>query len=166
MLRNYFKVMSRNLLKNKIFSLINLFGLAVAIACSLLIFLFVKDELSYDKFHKDSRNIYRVVKNFVNEEGIQIPDAKTPPALAIAARNEIPQIISATRVFANPDWGGNFFMKYADKKFNEQNLFFVDSNFFDVFTFPFINGSPRDAFKDINSVVITQRIAKKYFGKK
>ena len=164
MLRNYFKVMFRNLLKNKIFSLINLFGLAVAIACSLLIFLFVKDELSYDKFHKDSRNIYRVVRNLVNEEGIEIPDAKTPPALAIAARNEIPEVTSATRVYVNPDWGGNYFMKYADKKFNEQNLFFVDSNFFDVFTFPFINGSPRNAFKDINSIVITQRIAKKYFG--
>ena len=129
-------------------------------ACSLLIFLFVKDELSYDRFNKDSANIYRVVKDFVNDDGTIIPDATTPPALAVAMQRVIPGV-TATRAFANPDWGQNFLFKYDNKKFNEQKIFFVDSNFFSVFTLPFIKGN---AFKDASSVVITESAAKKYFG--
>ena len=130
-------------------------------ACSLLIFLFVKDELSYDRFNKDSANIYRVVKDFVNDDGTIIPDATTPPALAVAMQRVIPEVTAATRLFANPDWGQNFLFKYDNKKFNEQKIFFVDSNFFSVFTLPFIKGN---AFKDASSVVITESAAKKYFG--
>jgi putative ABC transport system permease protein len=104
MLKNYFKIGFRNLFRNKIFSCINIFGLAVGMACSLLIFLFVKDELSYDKFNKDAGNIYRVVKDFVNEDGSRVPDATTPPALAIAMQKEIREVTCATRAFANPDW--------------------------------------------------------------
>lgn len=152
------------MMRNKIFSFVNIFGLASGIACSLLIFLFVRDELSYDSFNKDSRNIYRVVKDFVNEDGPQVPDATTPPALAIAMQKEIPEVTCATRVFANPDWGQNFLFKYDNKKFNEQKIFFVDSNFFNVFTFSFIKGNAQNAFKDVNSIVITESIAKKYFG--
>jgi putative ABC transport system permease protein len=164
MITNHFKIAFRSIMKNKTFSFINIFGLATGMACSLLIFLFVKDELSYDRFNKDSAHIYRVVKDFVNDDGTPIPDATTPPALAIAMQREIPEVIDATRAFANPDWGGNFLFKYGDKKFNEQKIFFVDSSFFDVFTFPFISGNTRDAFKEINSVVITENVAKKYFG--
>src|SRR6266487_6930363 len=112
MFKNYFKIALRNLWRNRGFSFINIFGLATGIACSLLIFLFVKDELSYDRFNKDSGNIYRVVKDFVNEDGTQVPDATTPPALAIAMQKEIPGVTCATRVFANPDWGQNFLFKY------------------------------------------------------
>jgi len=160
MLKNYFKIALRNIQRNKIFSFINIFGLAVGMACSLLIFLFVKDELSYDRFNKDSANIYRVVKDFVNDDGTIIPDATTPPALAVAMQRVIPGV-TATRAFANPDWGQNFLFKYDNKKFNEQKIFFVDSNFFSVFTLPFIKGN---AFKDGNSIVITESAAKKYFG--
>ena len=161
MLKNYLKIALRNIQRNKIFSFINIFGLAVGMACSLLIFLFVKDELSYDRFNKDSANIYRVVKDFVNDDGTIIPDATTPPALAVAMQRVIPEVTAATRLFANPDWGQNFLFKYDNKKFNEQKIFFVDSNFFSVFTLPFIKGN---AFKDASSVVITESAAKKYFG--
>ena len=87
MIKNYFKIAFRNLWKNKGFSFINIFGLATGISCSLLIFLFVKDELSYDRFNKDADNIYRVVKDFVNDDGSRLPDATTPPAVAPAIQN-------------------------------------------------------------------------------
>ena len=84
MVRNYFKVALRSLWKNKKFSFINIFGLATGMACSLLIFLFVTHENSYDKYHADAANIHRVVKDFVNDDNSRLPDATTPPALAPA----------------------------------------------------------------------------------
>jgi putative ABC transport system permease protein len=93
MFKNYFKIAVRNLWKNKGFSSINIFGLAIGIACSLLIFLFVKDEVSYDRFNKDADNIYRVVKDFVNDDGSRIPDATTPGALAPAMQKEYRKLL-------------------------------------------------------------------------
>jgi len=138
MIRNYFKIAFRNLFRYKGFSFINIFGLATGMACSLLIFLFVKDEISYDRFHKDSDKIYRVVKDFVNDDGSRLPDATTPPALSPAMQREIPEVAHVTRVF--PNWGANFLIRYADKKIMEEKLCRVDSSFFDVFSFPFIKG--------------------------
>jgi len=162
MIKNYLKIAFRNLLRYKGFSFINIFGLATGMACSLLIFLFVKDEVSYDRFHKNAENIYRVVKDFVNDDGSRLPDATTPPAVAPAMQREIPEVDHVTRVF--PSWGGNFLIKYSDKKFMEEKLCRVDSSFFDVFTFPFLQGDAKEAFKEINSIVITEATAKKYFG--
>ncbi len=164
MFKNYFKIAVRNLLRNKIFSFINIFGLAIGMASSLLIFLFVKDEISYDRFNNDADKIYRVVRDFVNEEGTKIHEAKTPPALAVAMQREIPEVVCATRAFANPDAGHDFLFKYGNKKFNEQKIFFIDSNFFNVFTLQFLKGNAQHAFKDANSIVITESVAKKYFG--
>src|SRR5215210_7654648 len=163
MFDNYIKIAFRNLWKNKAFSSINIFGLAIGIACSLLIFLFVKDELSYDRFHKDADNIYRVVKDFVNDDGSLIPDATTPAPLASAMQKEIPEVVSITRV--RPNWGRSFLIKYGDKKIPEEKLYGVDSSFFDVFTFPFVSGNAKNAFRDINSIVLTESAAKRYFGK-
>src|ERR1051325_11174268 len=98
MFRNYFKIAVRNLWKNKGLSFINIFGLAAGLACSLLIFLFVADELSYDRFNEDSNRIYRVVKVFVNDEGTRLPDATPPPAVPPAIQKEIPGIERVTRV--------------------------------------------------------------------
>jgi ABC-type antimicrobial peptide transport system permease subunit len=153
---------SRSLIHHRGFSFINIFGLAAGLACSLLIFLFVKDEKSYDRFHQGSENIYRVVKDFVNDDGTRLPDATTPPALAPALQREIPEVEHITRVF--PAWGRNFLFKYADKKITEEKLYRVDSSFFDVFTFPFIKGNAKDAFKELNSIIITESAAKRYFG--
>src|SRR5215470_14555533 len=162
MIKYYLKTAWRNLWKNKTFSFINIFGLATGIASSLLIFLFVQDELSFDRFHKDAVNIYRVVKDFVNDDGSRLPDATTPPALAPAMQQEIPEVERVTRVF--PSWGRDFLIKYGDKKIIEQNLYRVDSSFFDVFTFPLIKGDRNSAFKNVNSIVVTKSTAKKYFG--
>lgn len=162
MIRNYFKVALRSLWKNKKFSFINIFGLATGMACSLLIFLFVTHENSYDKYHADAENVYRVVKDFVNDDKTRLPDATTPPALAPALQKEIPEITQATRVF--PGWGNNFLIKYGDKRITEQKLYRVDSNFFDVFSFPLVQGNKLNLFKEINSIVLTETAAKRYFG--
>ena len=110
MLKNYLKIAFRNLWKNRGFSFINVFGLATGIACSLLILLFVKDELSYDRFHKDSDLVYRIVKDFVNDDGSKIPDATTPAALSPAMQKEIPGIAAITRI--RPNWGRSYLIKY------------------------------------------------------
>jgi putative ABC transport system permease protein len=148
--------------KNKKFSFINIFGLATGMACSLLIFLFVTDELSYDRFHKDAGNIYRIVKDFVNDDGSRLPDATTPPALAPSMQKELPEVEHVTRVF--PNWGRDFLIKYGDKKMIEEKLYRADSSFFDVFSFPFVKGDAKSAFKDVNSIILTETAAKKYFG--
>src|SRR5436190_4613199 len=106
MIKNNFKIAFRNLLRYKGFSFINIFGMTTGMACSLLIFLFVKDEISYDRFHKNAENIYRVVKDFVNDDGSRLPDATSPPGLAPAMQRDIPDVAHVTRVF--PNWGGNF----------------------------------------------------------
>src|SRR5258705_12143011 len=129
MIQNYFKIAFRNLWKNKKFSFINIFGLATGMACSLLIFLFVTHENSYDRFHKDAGNIYRVVKDFVNDDKTRLPDATTPPALAPAMQKELPEVEHVTRVFSN--WGSNFLIKNGDKKITEEKLYRVGSGFFD-----------------------------------
>jgi putative ABC transport system permease protein len=162
MIQNYFKIAIRNLWKNKKFSFINIFGLATGMACSLLIFLFVTNENSYDRFHKDAGNIYRVVKDFVNDDKTRLPDATTPPALAPAMQKELPEVEHVTRVF--PNWGGNFLIKYGDKKITEEKLYRVDSSFFDVFSFPFVQGNAKKAFEQLNSILITETAAKRYFG--
>jgi putative ABC transport system permease protein len=131
-------------------------------ACSLLILLFVRQELSYDRFHADADRVFRVVKDFVNDDGSRLPDATTPPGLAPAMQSGIPEVEHVTRVF--PNWGGNFLVRYGDKQFYEEGLYRVDSCFFDVFTFPFVQGSAKDAFRQLNSVVLTQSAAQKYFG--
>ena len=132
-------------------------------ACSLLIFLFIKDEISYDRYHNDVDNIHRVVKDFVNDDGSRIPDATTPAALAPAMQREIPEVEKITRVF--PNWGGSWLVKYGDKKITEERLYRVDSSFFEVFTFPFVKGDPKTALKDVKSIILTESTAKRYFGK-
>jgi len=162
MIKHYFKIAFRNLLKHKSTSFINIFGLAIGMACCLLIMLFVKDEFSYDRFHQESGNIYRIVKDFVNDDGTRLPDATTPPALAPAMQKDIPEIASVTRIF--PGWGRKFLFQYAGKKFLEEKIYRIDSSFFDVFTFPFIRGNPKSSFKELNSILLTESSSRKYFG--
>ncbi|MES2328934.1 MAG: ABC transporter permease [Bacteroidota bacterium] len=162
MLRFYIKSAVRSFKKKKGFYILNISGLAIGLAASLLILLFVIDEMSYDKFHKDHERVYRIVKDFVNDDGSRLPDATTPPALSIAIQKDIPEIAKTTRVF--PNWGNKFMIRYGEKNFIEERLWRVDSSFFDVFTFPFIAGDQKKAFNEVNSIVITQSMSKKYFG--
>jgi putative ABC transport system permease protein len=162
MFRNYLKIAVRTLLKNRKLTLINVFGLATGMACSFLIFLFVQDELSYDRFHKDAGSIYRVVKDFINDDGSRIPDATTPAPLAAAMQREIPEVVSVTRL--HPNWGGSTLIEYGEKRISEEKVWRVDSSFFDVFTFPFVKGDPKTALSDINSIILTESAARRYFG--
>ena len=162
MLRNYFIIAFRNFWKNKGFTFINIFGLAIGIACSLLIYLFVTDELSYDRFHKDSGDIHRVVKDFVMDDGSKLPDATTPAALAPAMQMEIPEVAVVTRI--RPNWGTTYLIRIGDKIIQEEKVYRVDSSFFDVFTFPFIKGDPKTALKDVSSLILTETGSKKFFG--
>lgn len=162
MFRSYWKVAFRSMFRNKGFTTINILGLAIGMACSLLIFLFIKDERSYDRFHKDADRIYRIVKDFMNDDGSRIPDATTPAALAPALMHEVPEIEKITRIF--PSWGATWLLKYGDKKIIEDKLWRVDSSFFDVFTIHFIRGDKESALKDTRSIVITESAARRYFG--
>ncbi|MGZ5133824.1 MAG: ABC transporter permease [Flavitalea sp.] len=162
MLKNYFKVAIRSLSKNKSSTIINVIGLSTGLICFILIFLFVKDELSYDRFHNEPGQVYRVVKDFVNDDKSRIPDATTPPALAPAIQKDLPEIAQTTRLF--PSWGRRYVLQIGDKKMNEQGLMRVDSNFFEVFTFPFVKGNKQTAFREIRSIILTESSSKKYFG--
>jgi len=162
MFTNYLKIAFRSLRRHRSTAFINIFGLSIGIAAGILILIFVRDELSYDRYHAGAQNIYRVVKDFVNDDGSRLPDATTPPALAPAMQREFPEVEHVTRIF--PGWGNKFLISYGDKKFIEERLFRVDSSFFDVFSFPFIEGDPRTAFQQVNSILITASMAKKYFG--
>ena len=164
MLRNYFKIAWRNLLKHKHISFINIFGLAVGLASALLILLFVLDELSYDKYHKDAGNIYRIVKDFVNTDGSRIPDAATPPALAPALQNKVPEVEYATTIYPGLGLTEKYLVSYRDKKFYEKRFYTADSSIFNVFSFSFVRGDPKAVVSEPHSIVITESTAKKYFG--
>lgn len=162
MIKNYVWVALRAFWKHRIFSGINLLGLAVGISCFTIIMLYVQEEISYDRFHRDSDRIYRVVKDFLNHDGTRVPDATTPPALMPAMLREIPEIEQATRIF--PTWGYKPLLTFKEKTFYEDNFIRVDSTFFDVFSFSFLRGDAKSAFAQPLSVVLTESLARKYFG--
>jgi putative ABC transport system permease protein len=162
MLKNYLKIAWRNLLRYKGISLINILGLSIGITCCILVSLFIIDERSYDKYHADAGRIYRVVKDFVNDDGTKLPDATTPPAIAPAIQKDIPEIEKVVRFM--PGWGSKFYVRNGEKRFIEENLYRADSSIFDVFTFQFLQGDPKSALKNPDAIVLTESIAKKYFG--
>ena len=162
MIRNYFVVVLRNISKNLLFSFINILGLVIGITCSLLIYIFVSDELSYDKFHKDSKDIYRVALHG-KLSGREIYTTTTCPPLADAMRSEIPGIEKTVRLISASQGAGITF-RNDDKSFSEEKVFYSDSTFFDFFSFPLIYGNPKTVLREPNTVVITKELADKYFG--
>jgi putative ABC transport system permease protein len=162
MLRNYFRVALRNLLRNKFASLIKVISLAVGMICFSIISLFVYHELSFDKFHDDPEQVYRVVKDFVNDDGGRVPDATTPPAFAPVIQKDIPEVAYTARIF--PNWGRKYLLKYNDISSYEERVLRIDSSFFDVFTFPFVKGDKETAVDNPNFILLTESTAKRYFG--
>ncbi len=160
MFRNYFKVALRNIAKYKFFSAINILGMTTGIAASLLIILWVADELSYDKFHIDHERIYQVGLN-ARVQGQSLRIANTCPPMAAALVSEVPAVESATRIFP---WFGRPALKYEDKVFAEEDVFYADSNFFQFFSFELLEGDPLTALKEPNSIVMVPEVASKYFG--
>jgi len=162
MLRNYFKIALRNLLKYKFISGINLFGLTVGLTCCLLILAYIINELSYDKYHPGAKNIYRVERTFMNPEtgALSLELGSVAPPFAPFLLNDFKEIKKLTRLLSN----GNTSFKYDDKIFNEQNVYFADENLFSIFKVEVLRGNPAKALNDPYSVMLSQEIAKKYFG--
>ena len=159
MLRNYLKIAFRNLKRYKMYSFINIAGLAIGMACAILIFKWVQNELSYDNFVKDSASIYRVNWSYKwnGQEGVA---PTTPPPLAAKLEAEVPEVNSTTRLYPIPSLIG----RHGDNFFNEDNILGVDPDFFRFFSFRLLAGDPKTALSSPNSVVLTESEAKKYFG--
>lgn len=160
MFKNYLKVAVRNFFKHRGFSFINIFGLAVGVACCLTIVLYVLDEISYDRYHDRAEQIYRVgIDGYINN--IAFHGVVTCSPMAQTLVREFPEVEAATRL---RNFGFPVF-RYEDKVFSEERVFWVDPSFIDVFTVPFIEGDPKTALTEPNSIVLTRSMALKYFGR-
>ncbi len=158
MLKNYLKIALRNLLRQKLYAFINIFGLALGVACCLLILLFVEHEWSFDKFHAKAERLYRAVLVERKADGAIEQMSYQPLPLGSTLAAEYPEIEQTIRIFT-----GGGAVSYGDKHFSERFIF-TDPAFFEVFNFPLLKGDPANALADPNAVVITRRIAEKYFG--
>ncbi|CAN5177860.1 hypothetical protein BH23BAC1_BH23BAC1_47500 [soil metagenome] len=158
MLINYLKIAYRNLFKKKIFSLINIAGLSVGLACFLLIMLYVADEFSYDRFHQNADRIVRVAMeySFGGEIGkAEVTGTKVAPAFS----RDFPEVERAVRVYRNPT-----VVKYKENIFEEKSFFYADSSFFNIFSFNLISGDASRVLEEPKQIVITESTAKRYFG--
>ncbi|MBN2348919.1 MAG: ABC transporter permease [Bacteroidales bacterium] len=160
MITNFIKVAIRNLLRHKTYIFINIFGLAIGLACSILIVLFVMYELSFDRFNEKKDNIYRVYLSGKIGES-EIEGAWTAAPTAGAFLEEFPEVIDATRL---DNWD-EVVVKFEDQSFIEKDVILVDSSFFNIFSFPMIQGDAGTALNAPYKIVLTESTAKRYFGK-
>lgn len=158
MLKNYFKIALRNILKHQSHSFINITGLAVGIACCLLILLYVQDELRYDRFHQNAAQIYRATMA-TSQQRVET----TPSILGPICQREFPEVARTVRLYDATHFGA-MVVQHGEKVFQEDRFSFADSTVFEIFTFPFIAGNPAAALTRPNTIVLTQTTAQKYFG--
>ncbi len=156
MLKNYLKIALRNIKRHKGYSFINIFGLAIGMACCILILLWVQDELSFDHFHENADNIYRVIQD-INFTDHSTTWTITQGPLGPSLKEDFPEIINATRI---TDRG--FRLTYDDKSYDEE-VGMADGSIFEMFTFPLVKGDPATALSDPFSIVLTEEMAAKYF---
>jgi putative ABC transport system permease protein len=159
MISSYFKVALRNIKKHLFYTLINVTGLSIGIACTILITLFIIDELSYDRFNENGERIYRVI-NHIKFGGNDTWYAVSPSPMAKALVDEIPEIETAARFRT---WG-TFLVKKDKDNTKEYHGAWADPEIFNVFTIPLIRGDKNSALRDPNTMVISESLAKKYFG--
>ena len=159
MFKNYFKIALRNIYHQKIYSIINIAGLSIGIACSILIMLWVQNELSYDKFHKKAGQIHQVYLTINIDKKTETTE-KTSAPLAIDLKNEFPEIVNSTRLC----YLGEKLLRFNEKVFVEYNGACVDPSFLQIFTFPLIKGDPKRVLNDPHSIILTENLAKKYFA--
>ncbi|MFC2133712.1 ABC transporter permease [Bacteroidota bacterium] len=161
MFKSYLKIAYRNILKNKIYSSINILGFATGLAAFILIALFVQYEFSYDKYHANAEQIYRVVRNKPARSGSDVTKTSVTPApLAPLLINEFPEVLNATRFTKN----NNALISYGNENFREPQIHWAAPETFEIFTFHFIKGDSKTIFNDPYSVVLSESTAKKYFG--
>ena len=159
MLRNYLKIALRNIRKHKGYAFINIVGLAVGIAFCALIFLYVHDELTFDRFHEKEDRIYRVTtQKLTPDGGVENEWAWQPMPLAEALQADLPEVEQTMRIMDRRQ-----FVRYRDKTF-EETVLFMDPSVFEIFTFPLVQGKPATALADLNSIVLSEHAAQKYFG--
>jgi predicted permease len=159
MIKNYFVIAWRNLVKNKVFSSINVIGLAVSMSCCLAISIYIWDQTHYDNFHKDLSNIYRIT-NKQNQAGKLYLVATTPGPLAPALQKDLPELKNTVR-FGN--WSGT--LKTGNKIYEEKKVQLTENAIFSVFNFPLLKGNAKTALLGIDEIVITENTAIKHFGK-
>lgn len=162
MWRNYIKVAVRNLVRDKGYSVINIAGLSVGVACCLLLALYIYDETTYDKHHRDADGLYRVTSTISKLTEGQVMRTTSPP-IVWGIKDEIPEIELVTRFVSPPNTSQNL-IRYEDNQFYEQDGYIADSTFFKMFTYDFKEGDAETALKEANSVVINEDIAVKLFG--
>ena len=158
MLRNYLNITLRNFLKNRAFTLINISGLVLGIATCVLISLFVLHELSYDNFHDKSERVFRLTE-ILHLPKEDRPQAVTSPPMAPALKTNFPEVENTVRLS-----GSSRIVSVADKKFYDTQVWYADSTFFDIFSFPMLRGNPAEALVEPYSIVLTEKAAKRYFG--
>jgi len=156
MIGNYLKASVRNFIRNKSTSVINLCGLTIGFTVVILIFVFVRHELSYDRFHVHRDAIYRIVQGNADEKDSY---AGSPAPMGPLLRQHFPEIAEYTRLYQREQ-----IVRAGNQRFREEKFFFADSSFFRMFTFPLVRGNPGDALKAPNAIIITEDIARKYFG--
>jgi putative ABC transport system permease protein len=154
MLKNYLKIAFRNITRHKLFSGLNIFGLASGMACSILIFLWVQDELSFDTFNSGAGHIFRLTSKVSDVEA-----AVVPPPLAHTIKMQIPAIKNATRISAE-----HRMITIGTNKFDEKKMYYADSNFLRIFNYPLLKGNATTVLSSPNNVVITEATAIKYFS--
>jgi putative ABC transport system permease protein len=160
MLKNYLKITIRNFRKNKGYSFINIAGLAIGMACCILILIWVKDELSFDRFHANADAVYRITEHQYDSSGDYFPVAVTPWPLAEALKNDFPEITESARLRIVS--GG--LIRYKDKKFYENDFVAVDPSFLKIFSFPLAEGDISTALTEPHTILITKETATRYFG--
>ena len=158
MIKNYFKIAFRNILRHKVFSFINILGLAVGMTACFLIFLYVQFETSYDNFHSKADRIYRIVAD-VKTPSETITTGLTTDPVAVYVKKDFPEVEASVRV-----GGDGLLVHKGNVKFQEKNTVIADSSLFDVFDFPLVYGDKHTALKEPMSIVLSQSAAKKYFG--
>lgn len=160
MIKNYFKIALRNLRKSRLYSSINIIGLSTGLGVCILLLLWVKDELSFDRFNVHAANLYRLAPTFTNEGQPAVWDATCAP-IAVFAKEELPEVENACRLSDN--WAVSYF-NYKGKRIDEWHNKHVDASFFSMFSFPLIKGNQERPFEDAYSIVLSETTAKRIFG--
>ena len=158
MIKNYFQIAIRNILRHKGYSFINIAGLAAGIACCMLIMLYVQDELSYDRYNEKIDQLYRLERKGVFQ-GKEFQVAAIAHPTGPAFKNDLPEILESVRI-----WPTSLSVKTLDNRYFNERIFFADQSILAAFTFPLLNGSPETALKEPQSIVLTEEMSKKYFN--
>ncbi|WP_247233094.1 ABC transporter permease [Telluribacter sp. SYSU D00476] len=160
MIKNYFKIALRNLIKHKAFSFINIIGVAIGLACFLLLALYVKDELSYDRHHQHADRIYRLSRTFLSKDGTEsLRLGHAAPPFGPLVKQDFPEVEEVVRMLET-----SWLIRHNDKVFNEENAFMAEANVFKVFSFNVLNGNPDKALENPFSIMFSRPMAEKYFG--